>query len=227
MRADDRSLRSYADVVADYRRRYAAVHRAEMELFGNPRQTLAQAIRRACKSQLPKKHGMGLKRHPHQPYRAVSDAALLEAARRLEVREEEIATVTNFATLHELVDAAIQSISGIGELAVYDIADRIGTYRGLRPAEVFFHAGTRKGADALGLDAKRRTLPMTSLPAALRMVKPEEAEDILCIYRQALARIRQGADAPEPPRGSSCELGRVGRRLRTKRRKQPAKRKLR
>jgi len=102
----------------------------------------------------------------------------------------DIAAATNFATLQALIEATIESISGIGELAVYDITLRIGAYRGLHPTEVYLHAGTRKGVQALGLSANRKSLPMTSLPADLRLLSAEEAEDLLCIYRQTLARIR-------------------------------------
>jgi len=190
MRIDDPSLHTYQDVVADYRRRYASDHHAEMRMFGNPRQTLSGAILRACRSEIPKKRGRGLKRHSHQPLRTMSNEALGEAATRLEAHEVDIAAATNFATLQALIEATIESISGIGELAVYDITLRIGAYRGLHPTEVYLHAGTRKGVQALGLSANRKSLPMTSLPADLRLLSAEEAEDLLCIYRQTLARIR-------------------------------------
>jgi hypothetical protein len=55
MRTDDPNLRTHQDVAADYERRYAGQHHAEMRMFGNPRQTLAEAIHRACRSRIPKK----------------------------------------------------------------------------------------------------------------------------------------------------------------------------
>jgi hypothetical protein len=85
-----------------------------------------------------------------------------------------------------------ESIPGRKGLTVYDIADRIGAYLALRPAEVFLHAGTRKGAKALGLDTGSKSLSMSCLPEDLQSVEPEEAEDILCIYREVLARIHHG-----------------------------------
>ena len=191
MRTDDPNLRTYQDVVADYRQRHAAD--AEMRMFGNPQQTLAEAIHPACRSRIPKKRSRGLKRHSHQPLRAVSDEALEEAASRLQAIEVEITVAADFAAVHELIEAAIANISGIGELAVYDIAHRVGAYRGLHPEEIYLHAGTREGAKALGLPANRKSLPMSCLPAGLRSLSAEEAEDLLCIYRKTLARIHRAA----------------------------------
>ena len=205
MQTDDQNLRSYADIVAAYRQEYADAHRAEMNWFGDPRQTLSGAVHRACGTQVPKRHGKGLKRHSHQPFRSVPDDALLEAASRLESRRADIGAAADFAGLHALVDAGIRPISGIGELAVYDIALRIGAYRGLRPTEVYLDAGTREGAAAHGLDASRKSVPMTSLPVEFLLLSADEAEDVLCIYRHPLTRIRQGVDGGHAPL-SACRF---------------------
>jgi len=204
MQTDDLTLRTYADVVTDFRQRYAVAHRAEMSWFGNPRQTLSEAIHRACRSQVRKKHGNGLKRHSHKPLRSVPDDALLEAASRLVGCVADIGAAADFAGLHSLIDVVIRPISGIGELAVYDIALRIGAYRGLRPSEVYLHAGTREGVAAIRLDATRKSIPMTSLPVEIQSLSADEAEDVLCIYRHSIARIQQGDGSPSPP--SACRF---------------------
>ncbi|MGH7053410.1 MAG: hypothetical protein ACREFA_06290 [Stellaceae bacterium] len=198
MQTDDINLRTYADVMADYRRRYGQAHRAEMRMFGNPRQTLKEAIWRACMSQIPTKPGTRSKRHPHQ--RLIPNGVLSNAAASLEEQENEIHAAADFAALHALVAA---SIPGNKELLIYDVAHRIGAYVGLRPVEVYLHAGTRKGVAGLGLNAAGKSLPMASLPEGLRDVEPAEAEDILCIYRIALTRIRQGF-AGSPTEVSAC-----------------------
>jgi hypothetical protein len=59
----------------------------------------------------------------------------------------------------------IRPIPGIGELAVYDTALRIGARLGLEPAKVYLHAGTRAGAKALGLAYGGRTIELAELPA--------------------------------------------------------------
>jgi hypothetical protein len=213
MKMDNRDFRAYANVVADYRNRYAGAHRAELAWFGEPGE-LAEVIRRACLSRVPKKRGDGLKRHSHQPFRSVSDDALLEAASRLEMRTADIQRTSVFANLLALINDEIQPISGIGELAAYDIALRIGAFCGVLPTEVYLHAGTRKGAAALGLDASRKSIPVSSLPTELQLLEADEAEDVLCIYRHALGRIRQGVKAVTPPR-SACLLPAKPNRRRT------------
>ena len=84
----------------------------------------------------------------------------------------------------------LRDVAGIGALYRYDTAFRIGAYRGLFPTRVYLHAGTRKGARALGLDYRKDALEMSEIPAALRTRKPYEIEDILCIYKTGLQVLR-------------------------------------
>jgi hypothetical protein len=92
----------------------------------------------------------------------------------------------SFEELHELVALAIRRIRGIGELTVYDTALRIGAFRHLEPNKVFLHAGTRAGARRLGLDVSKGVLKVSELPAELRVLKPREIEDVLCISTVSL-----------------------------------------
>jgi ABC-type arginine/histidine transport system permease subunit len=70
---------------------------------------------------------------------------------------------------------------------VYDTALRLGANLRLLPREVYLHAGTRRGARALGLDYRSESVSMRLLPAALRRLRPYEVEDVLCIYKDWLA----------------------------------------
>jgi hypothetical protein len=88
------------------------------------------------------------------------------------------------------VDAAVRSVRGIGELYAYDTALRLGAHLRLLPRHVYLHAGTRRGARALGLDHRAKSLATTSLPAALRRLRPHEIEDVLCIYEDWLGTAR-------------------------------------
>jgi hypothetical protein len=92
-------------------------------------------------------------------------------------------------------------IAGLGELTIYDISHRIGAYLGSMPTEIYLHAGTRKGAKALGLDTNRKSIPMTELPAPLQRLTAAQAEDVLCIYHKVLARLRPRM--PDPTRWSA------------------------
>ena len=91
-----------------------------------------------------------------------------------------------FADLYELVDSLTGNIRGLGDLYVYDTALRIGARLRLEPEAVYVHAGTKRGANRLGLPAQHSTLPMQSLPSQLANLKPMEVEDLLCIYKQNL-----------------------------------------
>jgi hypothetical protein len=68
-----------------------------------------------------------------------------------------IGTANSFADLIGIVASIAEGVSGLGELYIYDTALRIGAKSGLEPDMVYLHAGTRKGAKALGLDASMKT----------------------------------------------------------------------
>jgi hypothetical protein len=80
----------------------------------------------------------------------------------------------------------LQGIRGLGHLYTYDTALRIGAKLDLLPEKVYLHAGTRKGAKALGLDWKARALEVASIPDELHELEPREIEDFLCIYEEKL-----------------------------------------
>jgi hypothetical protein len=75
------------------------------------------------------------------------------------------------------IEHATADIERFGELAVYDTSLRLGAWLKKSPTLVYLHAGTRKGARALGLDVKRGYLEMKELPKPIRMLKPCEVED--------------------------------------------------
>lgn len=77
-------------------------------------------------------------------------------------------------------------IKGVGELACYDTANRIGAKLGLSPELIYLHAGTKKGAEKLlGKRLKGKSIRKTDLPDPLKGndITPSEIEDILCIYK--------------------------------------------
>jgi len=173
-------------VVADYSARYAANAKDEMHWFRQPK-SITEAIDRACESRLPNGRGR-LVKHGHQS--RIPASALREAAAHLRAQGVAVSAAPDFRRLHDVVEATIGSIAGIGELAIYDIAHRIGAHRGLAPAEVYIHRGTRKGAIALRFSG-RKTIAMRELPVALQQLTAAQAEDVLCIYHGDLARLRR------------------------------------
>jgi hypothetical protein len=162
--------------VSDYIERFRAPAADEQEYFNWVPRSDEEAVSRAALALLPSG-----KRHPHQ-YR-ITRVALEESRCRLLDCLPVLQQVTIFDDLHEDVNALIGPIPGIGELTVYDTALRIGAHFGLEPTRVYLHAGTRKGAEALGLDPRRKTIEMDELPEPMRRLSAREAEDVLCMYK--------------------------------------------
>ena len=98
-----------------------------------------------------------------------------------------------------MVKTKLHPIVGMGELTIYDTALRIGAKLGLEPHLVFLHAGTRIGARRLGIDLSRPYVALADLPATLRILKPREIEDVLCIYKEHLAGPNQKNRSNERP----------------------------
>jgi len=117
----------------------------------------------------------------------VPKAAKAGAAER--IRKLRVADVDDFEELFQRVEKAIGSIRGVGDLAVYDVAVRIGAFLRVMPRRVYLQTGARKGARALGLDASQRSLPMDVLPSELHRLEPWEVEDVLCIYKDELGHV--------------------------------------
>jgi hypothetical protein len=161
--------------IDDYRKQRQRAHARELDYFRLPRLSDEDAIAAAALCQLPSG-----KRHSHQ--RRIPRVSLEESKRRLTANLTEIRTCASFDELYELIEQLIRPIHMIGELTVYDTSLRIGARFGLEPERVYLHAGTRVGARRLGLDWKAGALESDALPAPLRILKPREAEDVLCIY---------------------------------------------
>ena len=97
----------------------------------------------------------------------------------------------DFLELWFLVQAAFKPIYGLGELAVYDAAERLRYRLELESAHVIFlHAGARVGARRLagGRLGKERAWghQRHEVPLGLRHLSTHEIEDILCTYKDEL-----------------------------------------
>jgi hypothetical protein len=165
-------------LIDDYIERHREQGARELRYFQVLR-TDEEALSCAALAELPSG-----KRHPHQ--RRIPRAALEESRRRLLENLSLLRRAATFDELFDLIDALIRPIPKIGELAVYDMALRLGARFRLEPEKVYIHAGTRGGAQVIGFDARRDAIEMEELPASIRRLTAREAEDFLCIYKSRL-----------------------------------------
>jgi len=134
--------------------------------------------------------------------------ALNNATAALTASTAAIERCNDFEQLITLIEDLVGEITRIGELYIYDTALRIGAKRGIEPELVYLHAGTREGAKALGFDGNRKSIHRSELPTALQSLRPREIEDLLCIYKEDLKRLAQGASLPEIAAAPVCRYGR-------------------
>ncbi len=107
--------------------------------FCKEQKKLANAILVACASvHNNKKHG-------HQ--KRIKPIILEEFGIKVTLIIKQIENVKNFDGLLNLINNI--SLKGIGPLAKYDIALRIGFYKKIYPEKIYLHAGTKKGAEIL------------------------------------------------------------------------------
>lgn len=164
------------DVVADFKTRFTADRRDTVVDYCAEAEDLNTAMRRAVASR-----AANGKMHNHQSKMTAATRAAVVSA--MSGQLPLLAAQTTFDELHDAVAGVIDSIDGVGPLALYDFSLRIGAYLKLAPDSVYLHAGVRKGAKALGLPYKQHRLLRAELPAALQALPADDVEDLLCTYR--------------------------------------------
>ncbi len=182
-------------MVRAYEARHRARSREELASFA-AEPTLDAAVRRAGLAQRPDG-----KRYDHQ--RRLPLAVVLQVA-TCQLEHARFDRAADFDELHRLVDKAIGSIRGVGELTVYDTAVRIGAKLGLKPQRVYLHSGTREGARALGLDWRMAHLTVAQCPRELHRLAPHEIEDCLCIFKGRLGISRPSNKRMQPTRKTAA-----------------------
>jgi hypothetical protein len=181
---------TFQAIYSDYLRRFGPEVGPEAEWFGKRRRSLTEAIAYAAKSELPSRHAQGMGRlvvHEHQ--RRVGKHRLARLAEILAAEEKAIAAARSFPVLLRIIESAAAQVNGIGALTCYDVAHRIGSYKGISPGAVYLHTGTLDGARALGLARGGGKLAVSALPSPLNRLSPAQAEDVLCIYKADLKRL--------------------------------------
>ena len=193
---DQRAERAVSDYIKHHRDDAARELR-----FYRSMPTPARAIRRGARARTADGG-----KHPHQ-WR-IPRGVLRAFGAQLARRESALSEAGSFDELHEAVRCVGDPIHGVGELAVYDTALRIGARLGLDPERVYLHRGTRDGAAAVGVDHRRSTIAVSKLPSPFARLAPHEIEDCLCIFKGLLS----GKPSPRPT-GCRCNGGGCTRQL--------------
>ncbi len=140
-------------------------------------QDILSAINVAAKSE--NKDG---KRNNHQ--RRLKKDSIDKFVNNLSKKNKELCETLDFESLLGIVESC--KVKGIGELACYDTANRIGCKIGVFPDKIYLHAGTREGAERLfGMRIKKKFIEKSELPEPFKSSELDcaELEDVLCIYK--------------------------------------------
>ena len=140
--------------------------------------SLPEAIERACAGVTAKGE-----KFRHDQYLRPSVVENLK--RNLIEHMHHLRLATNFDDLHDKI--YILRPKGIGHLKVFDVTMQIGAYLGIdldSSGFVYIHRGALVGWQNLtGSRAKPHRVPISSLPAALRVMPHYLVEDFFCEYR--------------------------------------------
>ncbi len=128
------------------------------------------------------------KKHRHQ-WR-LSDDDLAEFSKQL-LKKNAKARIINAKSFDDLLKVVAGcKVKGVGPLAIYDVALRLG-YDRLLPGKIHLHAGTRVGAKNLfGADYVRGkgVLERTDFPKPFQGLECWELENLLCVCKDELAK---------------------------------------
>jgi hypothetical protein len=180
-------LDSFSNIVAHYRREYLPNAKEDERFFGDKSLSPRRAIKKAALS-------IRLDGRLHDHQHRIGRKGMAAAALALLEYEGVLMSCCSFEELHGCVSQLRGRGLRIGELAAYDISQRIGWYRGLLPTEVYLHCGTRAGARALLKGGIGQAVPVACFPLEFRDLSAAQIEDVLCIYKDSLEAIarRQG-----------------------------------
>lgn len=168
-------------MIAEDYRAAAPIREVEAKWWAADGEPFREVIDRAARARMAD----GL-RHPHQ--RRLKRQAIDGCVAALTEIAPELERTTRFHQIFDLVEKAFKPVYGAGELAVYDVADRISERLGHSSEHIIYlHAGARVGArrlfggriprgDAWGIMRHQ-------VPEAFRDFTNHEIEDILCTYK--------------------------------------------
>lgn len=178
---NDRVLYSCIDIVNDYKKFYEKEQEDGYKWYKEA-DNLKIAIEKAFRSEDEKGKVNG---HQCRVGRERLEKALNIA---LEMLPKD--SFNNFNEIHSFIKEVAQDVKGFGSLATYDVANRIAKYCKIEVNEVHFHAGTTKGAIAIGINARDgESMTVDNFPPPFNTLSGDHLENLLCIYKDNLKRL--------------------------------------
>jgi hypothetical protein len=172
---------TFRSLIADFRREDAPRMQKEAAFF-RKQPSLERAIHHAATATDERGKVFDHQRRTWPSGRLKAEAILTASVGR-------VGACRSFHELLCLIEELLSGVRGIRELYRYDTAARLGAFLSLAPEYVYLHAGTRKGAQALGLGRRRGYLEKHELPVPLQALTADELETFLCVYAAELAEV--------------------------------------
>jgi len=121
------------------------------------------------------------KKHSHQ-YR-IPNKLLDDFAINIISKKGQLLIVESFEDLLNIIIGC--KVKGVGELTIYDTAERIGHFLNLFPDKIYLHCGVRSGAKILLGSIPNKFLTIEQFPSIF--IRPDfsstDIENFLCIYK--------------------------------------------
>lgn len=165
-----------ATMVDKYLEEYGNSYDCEDKWWGDKNITWSEAIERAWLSRF--ENG---KMHGHQ--RRVAHR-LKEGLKNCLSHNKQPDSFNDFHAIYSWIKSITESTDGLALITTYDVARRLGAWRGMQPKMVYLHGGAAEGAKKLGI--KGETVPLNDFPQEIQKLGATHAENFLCIYKNFL-----------------------------------------
>ena len=173
---------TYKDIVNDYNKQHKERQECDYKWYSEA-DNLNSAVEKAFRSE--DKAGK-VNHHQCRVGRRRLEKAAKIASKKLSNNE-----FADFKELYIFVKKVAQNVNGFGSLATYDVAIRIAKYCKYEVNEVHFHAGTTKGAIAIGINAREgESMTVDKFPYPFHTLSGDHLENLLCIYKDNLKILR-------------------------------------
>ena len=142
----------------------------------------------------------------HAPYNI--NGCYYEWLRWVEENKDILSALPTFEDI--LAELKRNAIKGIGPLTLYDTATMLAFPDGKYPARVYLHAGTAKGARAIGVIGKEADKQVfVKICPDFQKLSTSQIEDFLCVYAPYLLQNMEAIAKIQKRASTGCDGGRT------------------